>query len=284
MFGSLSRSYQLVRCSWAILRQDKEILIFPVLSGVASIALAASFLVPLVLFAQHDPADEKIRIDVWWYAFMFLFYLVSYFITIFFNVGVMHCASMRMSGSDPTIADGFQGAISNFVPILVWSLISATVGVLLRVIEQRLSLVGKIVASILGLGWSFLTYFAVPVMIFEGKSAGRAIKRSAELFKRTWGESVVGQAGLGVFFGWLAVAGLVPVGLAVFLAAQGTLGVAVATIVIAVAIFYWIGLAAVAAALKGIFNVALYRFAATGQAGGFPPDLIAAHWAPKNQG
>jgi hypothetical protein len=281
MFGSFARSYQLVRASWTILRQDKELIIFPILSGAASIVLAASFLIPLVLFAHHDPEDQKIRIDFWWYLFTFLFYLVSYFITIFFNVGVMHCASIRMSGSDPTIAEGFQGAISNVVPILVWSLISATVGLILRLIEERLALVGRIVASLLGLGWSFLTYFAVPVMIFEGKSAGRAIKRSAELFKRTWGESVVGQAGMGVFFGCLAFAGVVPVALAVFLAAQGTLGAAVATLIIAVAIFYWIALAAIATALKGIFNVALYRFAATGQAGGFPPELIAGHWTPK---
>jgi hypothetical protein len=282
MFGSFSRSYQLVRASWTILRQDKEIILFPILSGALSIVLAASFLIPLALFAQHDAVDNKIRIDFWWYVFTFLFYLVSYFITIFFNVGVMHCASIRMSGSDPTIADGFQGAISNFVPILVWSLISATVGVILRVIEQRLALVGRIVVSVLGLGWSFLTYFAVPVMIFEGKGAGRAFKRSAELFKRTWGESVVGQAGMGVFFGWLAAAGALPVGLALFLAAQGALGVAIATLIIAVAIFYWIALAAIAAALKGIFNVALYRFAATGQAGGFPPELIAGHWTTKS--
>jgi hypothetical protein len=281
MFGSFSRSYQLVRHSWAILRQDKEILIFPILSGIASTALAASFLIPFVLSTHQDSAEQKIRIDFWWYLFTFLFYLVSYFITIFFNVGVMHCASIRMSGGKPSIGDGFQGAISHVVPILVWSLISATAGVILKVIEQRLALVGRLVASILGLGWSFLTYFALPVMIFEDRSAGRAMKRSAELFKRTWGEAVVGQAGLGVFFGWLAVAGAIPVALAVFLAAQGTLGAAVATLVIAVAIVYWIALAVVAAALKGIFNVALYRFAATGRAGGFPPELIAGHWEPK---
>jgi hypothetical protein len=284
MFGSFSRSYQLVRHSWAILRQDKEILIFPILSGAASIALAASFLVPLVLFAQQDSADQKIRIDFWWYIFTFLFYLVSYFITVFFNVGVMHCASIRMSGGKPSIGDGFQGAISHVIPIILWSLLSATVGVILRLVEERLAFVGKIVASMLGLGWSFLTYFAVPVMIFEGKSAGRAVRRSAELFKKTWGESVIGQAGMGVFFAWLAVAGVIPVALAVFLAAQGILGAAIATLIIAVLIFYWIALAVVSAALKGIFNVALYRYAATGQlSGGFPQDLIAQHWQPKNR-
>jgi hypothetical protein len=283
MFGSFSRSYQLVRHSWAILRQDKEILIFPVLSGAASIALAASFIVPLLLFGDHETTDNKMKIDVWWYVFTFLFYLVSYFITIFFNVGVMHCASIRMNGGDPTVADGFQGAISHIVQIIVWSAISATVGMILRVIEERAAIVGKIVASILGLGWSFLTYFAVPVMIFEGKNAKRALKRSAELFKKTWGETVVGQAGIGLFFGWLAVAGAVPVAGAIFLASQAMLPTVVAILIIAVAILYWIALGVVSAALKGIFNVALYRYAATGQVvAGFPEDAIARHWQPKS--
>jgi hypothetical protein len=283
MFASFSRSYRLVRHSWSILRQDKELMIFPILSGVASIALAASFLVPLLLFGEHEPIDNKMKVDLWWYVFTFLFYLVSYFITIFFNVGVMHCASIRMNGGEPTVADGFQGAIAHVVPIIVWSVISATVGMLLRLIEERAAFVGKIVASLLGLGWSFLTYFAVPVMIFESKSAGRAIKRSAELFKKTWGETVVGQAGMGVFFGWLAVAGAVPVALAVFLASQGALGTLIAIIVIALAMLYWIALGVVSAALKGIFHVALYRYAATGQlVGGFSEDMIARHWKPKS--
>jgi len=283
MFGSFSRSYQLVRHSWAILRQDKEIMIFPILSGIASIALAASFLVPLIFFGEHETVDNKMKIDLWWYVFTFLFYMVSYFITIFFNVGVMHCASIRMNGGDPTINDGFQGAISHLFPIIVWSLISATVGMILRIIEERAAFVGRIVASILGLGWSFLTYFAVPVMVFEGKNAGRAIKRSAELFKKTWGETVVGQAGIGLFFGWLAVVGAIPVGIAIYLTSQGILGPLFATLIISVAFFYWIALAVISAALKGIFHVALYRYAATGQIiGGFPEDVIARHWQPKN--
>src|ERR1041384_7901923 len=175
MFGSFSRSYQLVRRSWSILREDKEITIFPILSGVASIALGASFLVPLIFFGLHETDDGKMRIDLWWYVFTFLFSLVSYFITVFFNVGLMHCATIRMEGGDPKVSDGFQGAMSNVGRIIMWSLISATVGMILRVIEQRAALIGRIVASMLGLAWTYVTYFAVPVMIFEGKSAQGAI-------------------------------------------------------------------------------------------------------------
>src|SRR6185295_1360167 len=280
MFNRFSRSYQLVRHSWAVLKQDKEILIFPVLSGIASLAVAASFIVPLVIFGMHQPAetapagahkDPEFQMQAAWYAYTFLFYLVSYFITIFFNVGVMHCASIRMNGGDPTIADGFKGAFSRIGAIFMWSLVSATVGMVLRAIAERAGILGRIVTSLLGVAWSILTYFAVPVMIFEGAGVGKSIKRSGELIKKTWGEALVGQGGMGLFFSLLFLLGLIPIGLGVWLAAQGTAGVMVAIVLGAATLFYWIGLAVVSAALQGVFHVALYRYASTGQVpGGYP--------------
>lgn len=292
MFNSVSRSYQLVRHSWAVLKQDKEILIFPVLSGIASLAVAASFIVPLVVLGMHDQAattadgqshHAEFRMNAAWYAYSFLFYLASYFITIFFNVGVMHCASIRMNGGDPTVADGFKGAFARIGAIFLWSLVSATVGMVLRAISERAGLIGKIVTSLLGVAWSILTYFAVPVMIFEGAGVGKSIKRSGELIKKTWGEALVGQGGMGLFFSLLFLLGLIPAGIGVWLAAQGTAGVLVAVVLGAATLFYWIGLAVVSAALQGVFHVALYRYASTGQvSGGYPEELIARHWTPKN--
>ena len=288
---NISRSYQLVRHSWAVLKKDKEILIFPVLSGVASLAVAASFLIPLVVFGlatSSDPApadssgSKDLHIEAAWYAYTFAFYLASYFITIFFNVGVMHCASIRMNGGDPTVADGFKGAFSRIGSIFMWSLVSATVGMILRLIEERAALLGKIVSAIVGVAWSLLTYFAVPVMIFEGAGVGKSIKRSGELFKKTWGEAVVGEAGMGLFFGLLTLLGILPIAAAIYLGSQGTVGMLAAVIVGATGLFYWIALAVVSTALKGIFHVALYRYASTGQVPKeYPEELIARHWRPK---
>jgi len=292
MFNRFSRSYQLVRHSWAVLKQDKEILIFPVLSGIASLAVAASFIVPLVIFGMHQPAetapagahkDPEFQMQAAWYAYTFLFYLVSYFITIFFNVGVMHCASIRMNGGDPTVADGFKGAFSRIGAIFMWSLVSATVGMILRAISERAGLIGKIVVSLLGVAWSILTYFAVPVMIFEGAGVGRSIKRSGELIKKTWGEALVAQGGMGLFFGMLFLLGMIPLVGSIFLASQGSLGAIVAVIVGAAVLFYWIGLGVVSAALQGVFHVALYRYASTGVVpSGYPEELVARHWQPKS--
>jgi hypothetical protein len=292
MFDSFSRSYQLVRHSWSVLKQDKEIMIFPVLSGFASLAVAASFIIPLMAFGLHHPTGTGaagqgqhtgFHIEAAWYAYTFLFYLVSYFITIFFNVGVMHCASIRMNGGDPTVADGFKGAFARIGAIFMWSLVSATVGMVLRAIEERAGLIGKIVSSLIGVAWSILTYFAVPVMIFEGVGVGKSIKRSGELIKKTWGEALVAQGGMGLFFAMLFMLGLIPIGLAVYLAAQGSAGAMLAVIMGAGVLFYWIALAVISAALKGVFHVALYRYAATGQVpGGYPEELIARHWKPKS--
>lgn len=289
MFPSWSRSYALVQQSWNVLKQDKEIMIFPVLSGLVSMAVGASFIVPIVLMLMHQgnaphPAGthEKVHIEAAWYAYMFLFYLCSYFVTIFFNVGVMKCAAIRMDGGDPTVADGFKGAFAHIGGIFMWSLVSATIGMILRAIERRAGLLGSIAASILGIAWTFLTYFAVPVIIFENTDALTAIKRSGELFKRTWGEAVVGQSGMGLVFGVLSLLGLFPIVAAVFLLSQGSVAVPVAVMLVATAIAYWIAIAVVSAALQGVYHVALYRYASTGQiAGGFSQDLVAGNWVPK---
>ncbi|NUN50114.1 MAG: hypothetical protein HUU15_14905 [Candidatus Brocadiae bacterium] len=291
MFHSISRSYALVCHSWNVLKRDKEIMIFPVLSALASLLVAASFIVPVVMYQMAHPSSGstaqggrqgEFEMQTAWYVYTFLFYVVSYFITIFFNVGVMHCAAKRMDGGDPTVADGFHGALSHIGSIFMWSLVSATVGMVLRAISERSGLIGRIVVSFLGIGWSLLTYFAVPVMIFEGVGAFDAIKRSGTLFKRTWGETVVGEAGMGLFFGLLAMIGLVPIGLAIFLAMQGTLGIGLGITLGASVLVYWIALGVISAALQGVFHVALYRYASTGRiSGDYPQERIAAQWRAK---
>jgi hypothetical protein len=294
MFGSFSRSYDLVRTSWNVLRQDKEIMIFPVVSAVASLAAAATFLTPVILTGLHmsggtTPGGSGTRAEFAFqaaeYAWLFAFYVASWFITVFFNVGVMTCAAKRMDGGDPTVADGFRGAFAHILPILAWSLVSATVGVVLRAIEERASILGQIAAALIGLAWSFLTYFAVPVIIFENAGIGRAISRSGELFKRTWGEAVVGETGMGLFFGLLAMIGILPVLAAVVLCVQGAIALPAAIAIGSIAVVYWIALAVVSAALQGIFHVALYRYASTGQVPHeFPQELVAGHWRPKTAG
>jgi hypothetical protein len=282
MFENVSNSFALVRHSWAILKKDKGILAFPVMSGICSLAAAASFVIPAALLAMHQDSSER-RQRPLWLLLTFAFYLVSYFITIFFNVGVMVSASIRMDGGTPTISDGLGCALKNLGSILAWSFVAATVGVILRALERRAGLIGRIVVSILGVAWSMLTYFVVPVMIFEGKGVGHSIKRSGELFKKTWGEAVVGSGGMGFVFFLLALVGIAPLVFVFSLVGRGGVEGNLPILVGALTLLYWIVLSVIAAALQGIFHVALYRYASLGEVpSDYPEELIARHWRPKS--
>jgi Family of unknown function (DUF6159) len=280
MFNTISRSYHIFRESLSVLRQDKEILIFPVLSGIATM-LAFGGLVfggYITGFFSRWAAqgDHSLQGNLLGYGALFVWYFVSWFIVLFFNVGVVQCAQIRLNGGDPTAADGFAAARANLGRIFVWALISATVGVILRVIAERTKIVGRIIAYFVGAAWSIATYFIVPVMIFEKRGVGDSLKESIALIKKTWGESLVAAGGVGIFIGLLAVAGLVlPVAL-IFVSPTA------AVIGLAVMVVYWLGLVVLNSTLTGIFRTGLYLYAREGRVPpGITPDYVQHAFAAK---
>jgi len=257
MFPSLTRSIGLIKASWTVLNKDKEIILFPILSAIACIIVVASFIIPSVIMGtglKTIPGNQYLL-----YIGLFIFYLITYFIIIFFNVGLVTCASIRLNGGDPTFSDGISNAIKNIHRILVWSLISATIGVILSLIRDQNNIIGQIISSLLGTAWALLTYFVVPVMILEEKGVVDSIKDSASLFKRTWGETVVGQGGIMIIFFIIAILGLIPVILS-FLSGYTPLIIAA----IGLYILLVVVLGVIGSALQGIFNTALYLYAKTG--------------------
>ncbi|MEO6950611.1 MAG: DUF6159 family protein [Polyangia bacterium] len=282
MFERISRSWKLVGHSWQILLEDRHLLVFPAISGVATVATLASFLVPIGIALARQGGDQP-NVPPWMYAVGFLFYMLTFFIAYYFNVAVMHCAALRMDGRAPTLSDGFRGANSHALDILGWAAISATVGIILRTIEQRLGLVGRIVIGLIGCAWAVVTYFAVPVLVFERVSAGDAVRRSAALLKNTWGDAMVVNAGTNVVFGLLALLGVVPVVIGGWLAGSGA-PLPIALGVCSLTVFYWLFLGVVASALRSIFQVALYRYATTGLApAGYPQDLLESQFIAKRR-
>jgi len=186
MFGNISNSWSLIKKSFGILRKDKEIMLFPILSGVVTLILLASFALPVVFYGdQLGVLDNNIAI----WAGVFLFYLLSYFIVIFFNVGLVTCVHMRLNGQDPTFSDGVNNAMEHVGKIFVWALISATVGVILRYIAEKSGFVDRIIIALLGTAWSLMTFFVVPMMVFEEKSVFGSISGSKDLFFKTRGKT-----------------------------------------------------------------------------------------------
>lgn len=272
--ATIRRSYAIFLESLRVLSKDKEILIFPLLSGIITIIAFVTMVFAGAtsgLLREFQGGNRALG-----YVVLFVWYFVSWFIVLFFNVAVIECASIRLRGGDPTVADGFRASMQHLGRIVVWALISATIGVILRVIAERAKIVGKIISGLLGAVWSIATYFIVPVMIFEKRGIRDSVKQSTQLIAKTWGESLVAAGGIGAFIMLLAVAGLALPIAAIFISATAAL------IALAVMVVYWIALSVVSAALSGIFRTALYLYATEGRTpAAFTPDYVQNAFAQK---
>lgn len=276
MFERISRSSELVKMSWRILMEDKKLLAFPIMSGVVTLIVIATFILPLIFSAG---ALSLATNSVGGIILLFLFYLVSSFVVIFFNVGLISCVHAQMQGNTMTIREGLSAAGTHLGSILAWAIIAATVGVILRLIEDRAGTLGQIAAGLVGGVWSLVTIFVVPVLVFEEKGVFDAINGSLDLFKKTWGESAVGSLSIGLVFVAIGIVGFLLVLATLMLNNILVIYAAVSLFIVLVAI-----LAILASAMQGIFVVALYIYAKTGQVpASFNRELVEGAFAPRVQ-
>jgi uncharacterized protein DUF6159 len=273
--GKFARSWALTKASMGILRSDKELLVFPLVSAITVILVALSFFLPMFGLGLFDQLDRSgTGASPVFYVCVFAFYLAQYFVMFFFNSALVGAAMMRLDGGDPTVADGLRIARGKWRQILGYAAIAATVGMALRAVEQRAGFIGRIVVGLIGVAWTLATFLTVPVLVARDIGPIDAVKESAELLKRTWGENLIGNGGLGLVLGLLNV-GMIALGamLAVALAGEGLAALAVLAVVIAGLVV--LAIALIQAALTGIYSAALYRYAVDGQAGaGFDGALL----------
>jgi hypothetical protein len=279
--GKIARSWELVKASWAVLQADKELLIFPVLSTIAVTVVMISFAVPMFLAGVFDHGFVRVGgVPIAGIFLGFGFYTIQYTIIFYCNSALVGAAMIRLKGGDPTIADGFAIANRHFASIVGYALLAATVGIVLRGIAQR-GVVGRIVASIFGLAWNIATFLAVPVLVVEGVGPIEAVKRSTQLLKKTWGEQIAGNLGIGAaftlaFFGVLVLFGGV-LALAITTDSAPVIVGVVALFVLAIVLMGLVG-----SALSAIYTAAVYRYATEGDAGGmFEAALVRDAFRPQ---
>lgn len=267
-FGNISKTWELMGQSWRVLKQDKELLVFPLVSGICSILVIASFVIPSIMTDSWMPPatgqegqPPETAEQVAYYAKLFVFYFCNYFVIIFFNAAVAGCAAMRMRGQDPTIGDGFSIAISRIHSIFGWAIVSATVGLILRIIEDKNQKIGAFVASLLGTAWTLVSFLVLPILVIENVGPFAALKKSTALFKRTWGAQIGANFSFGIIFFLLM---LPAIGIAVlgFLSKNAI----IIGVCIVIAVIYGIILGLIQSTLSVIFQTALYHFADTGTA------------------
>jgi hypothetical protein len=286
MFDRISRSWALAGACWDILMEDPALLIFPLLSALAVVLLMVSFAVPVWLVhhsLQSALADESTSrtARLLSYVGTYVFYVITYSVVMFFNTALIAVALQRLDGEPASVADGLQAALSNLPAILGYALIAATVGTILRGIEQRVGFIGRIVTALLGAAWTLATAMTLPVLIVENVGPVEAISRSLDLLRRNWGENLIGNGGISIAVAVIGIPICLLAGLFMMFAISSN---APATIALAAILLLatLVGLSLVSTTLHSIYTAALYRFA-TGnkENGAIGPALLADAFRPR---
>jgi hypothetical protein len=273
----LSNSIALAKSSWAVLRTDKELALIPVISVFTTLAVMALFGGGLYFSLSEkvtQPGNAAtLQPTPLTYVVGAIGYLAITFVVTYFAAVLVSGAHQRLSGGQPTLGSAFAQASSKLGPLLAWSLLTGTVGLILQAIRSRAGFLGQIVVNLVGMAWEIVTWLAVPVVVVEGTGAVDSLKRSAGLFKKTWGENLIAQAGFGVL-------GLVLMLPAIVIFLLVGIAIPVAGLVLA---GIWVAVVSVVlSALNGIFRTALYMYAATERVPAyFNETELAGAFAPK---
>jgi hypothetical protein len=259
--GRLRGAWLLAQQSWRVLMLDKELLVFPLMSGIACFLVLATFFGGAFAAGVTQTGSAAANDAVAW-GLLFAYYFVNYSVIVFFNSALVACAMIRFQGGNPTVEDGMRAARARIPQIVAWALLAATVGVVLRMIQERVPAVGKFVIGLLGAAWTIATYFIVPLLVVEKLGPFDAVKRSVTLMKQTWGETLASNVGIGAAVMLITILFLVLAGSAtvVLFGLTGSNAVLIVCAVLIVA--FLVAVALISSALNTIILSALYLYAA----------------------
>jgi hypothetical protein len=281
MPGTFSDSWKLTKTAFRLIGEDRALLVFPVVGGLAILGVLALFLLgvfvlfPRILLGGTAATDAEVLGVV-----LFLgTYFACAFISVYATAGLVGAATLKLSGQQPTAADGWRVARAKIGRLFLWSVITATIGLVIQAVASRVQgLGGLLVAGVGGAAWSVLTYFMIPVLLYENEAPWASIKRSGHLFVSNFGRSLVTNLVVGLLIGGGLLA-------AVFLGVWGAIlwstgNAALGVVLVGVALALATIVALIGAAAEGILRAALYRYATTGK---IDPDLLpGAYRLPVN--
>lgn len=270
--GVITRGSALLAQSWSLLRANPSLMAFPVISGFAQMAVLASCAAALVVSGglprliaainESPTADsEELFVHAIAWPILLGFYLVAFFVQTFFGTALIGAAIEFFAGRPATLGTGMRVAMSRLPQIVGWTLVSASVGLILQVIAERLGFVGRIVIHLLGFGWAVATYFVVPTVAAEGLGPIAAMRRSADILRRRWGDALLLQASVGplvVMAIGLTATGVFMISYTAMLALQTPMALIAGIAMIAAIVL--IG-AVVGSTIMGVLRAALYHFA-----------------------
>lgn len=271
--GSWSDSRALTRQSWAVLKDNRYLLAYPVV-GIALAVIPFVVVVPGVLFIASN------QNWIGWALVAVGVYLLA-LVNSIVQAGLTVSAAAELEGGASSLGHGLGTAMGRLGRLARWAFVSAVVGALISALRGNNSggivsvIFRNVLAAAADVMWQLITFFVMPAMMLDDLGMIDAIKKSASTFKQRWGTQLSGGVRIGGLIGLIAVlpAILALVG-GVVLSAIGAWAVGVPLAVIGLVVLVIAGL--VLTAIRGVFSVVLYRYATQGVVeGGFTEEQLA---------
>lgn len=284
MVERFRRGWGMAKASWAVVKNKPSLLVFPIISAIALVAVTGVLAVPVLFGAAAgyglELSDNTMK--VLGGVALFVWYFLCTFVIVFCNAALIACALQSFHGEQPSIRSGLAAAGRRVPQILGWSLLAASVGVVLRglqsVLSSKFGFWGELAQGIADAAWGAVTYFVLPVVVTEGLGPIKSVKRSSSILRRTWGESLSGSAGLGAIL-FLFLLPLFGLGA---LLASGAGGPTAASALGVIVLVYTLAVTLVFAVLNTIFRAAVYSYATTGAApANMDIDLLQSAFHPR---
>lgn len=249
-FDRFKTGLVLTKDSLFLMRHNPKLGLFPLVSGISGLLFLTLFLGITFGIATFSP-------DIVTAAALFIVYLGLTFISTFFTAGLVHQTRQILEGNEPSLKKGLKGAWQVKKPLLVWAFISATISIVINIVENSDSRAARFFGVIFGVAWTLMTFFVVPTIVFEKPSTRQMFKKSANTFKQTWGETPISLIGVQISSILTLMVFAIPAALLFY---TGLVLPAVALILVGVLASFLVG-----QTLQGVVKTTLYIYASTGK-------------------
>ncbi|HEY5043310.1 MAG TPA: DUF6159 family protein [Verrucomicrobiae bacterium] len=319
--NEIRRSKKLLKAAFTVLFREKKLLLFPIIGTGLALIVALFYFAPITFYPtghsyfstahwsaigerisqsfslppQHS-ADHPVLTRVatgltggshvifrhWWITLLFASsYFTSMFLGTFCNVAFYHEIMQAINGNAVSIQRGFRFAAMRWRAVLLWSLFAGLIGYIIRAIEQRVGIFGKLIAGLIGFTWSVASIFIIPTLVHDTETINplQLLRHSAGTLKRTWAELVIGFVGVEAILIFYTM----PIMLAIFFI-SGFYHLAVSPVLILLcAMFLMIfPLSWICQVANSVYRCALYIYATEGVVPGtFDKELLDSAWKVK---
>ncbi len=201
--------------------------------------------------------------------YLLIYYICFHFVSLLINGGLLIYEWAKFNGESISISRAIYLSTKRWFLIISWMFVFSFINIFMLFFESPTNWLGKISSRLFGLTWWMSISFVFPVIILEQKNPFSALRTSASLIKKLWGERVSRRLSFGFVY-WIFLLPLILLLYLIFI----TSSVKVRMILSGVVVIYVVVTAILHSISYAFFQLSLYGYTKVGK----PLDGIQSDW------